>query len=199
MPTTKTTRFDAIAIGTEFTFEASPAPVVMLDGDNGIMVKKTNSSAIVRDYANSKSYTIRACERVLLSIPDPTPEELAAKEAETLAWTKKWYRGRLASEIEMCEVRFAKFAERMKNNPYDAFEWGTDTAVCAGKHRAFLALANCFDIAEEKGENGYEAANAFALRRVVDGARCPQHSTSPMSNLVKESEIAGFAEFVSLK
>ena len=186
MPTTKTLRFDMIALDTEFTLPEQFGETVL--------IKKANLSARRTDlpggWQSSKAIPVSAATKVNISIPDPTPEEIAAKEAEAKAWTEKWYRRRLTTEIEACEVRIARFTERLATNPYDAFEWGTDTAIAAGKLRAYQSIAHLFD------EKGYEAAKAFALRRTVEGAKFPQHSTAALSNLVKESETAGYAEFV---
>jgi len=193
----KNSRFDAVIVGQEFVLR-DMAEQAMVFGTmteqnaNVVLVKKTNSSAYRKDLGEkaSKSISIRACAPVAIILPDPTPEELAAKAAEQQAWTEKWYRRRLANEIDACEGKIKQFAERLAANPFDAFEWGTDHAIAAGKLRAFKVLAEVFDV------KGYEAAKNYALRMTVQGAKNPQHSTAALSNLVHESLTAGYAEFV---
>jgi hypothetical protein len=192
MPTFKTLRFDMLTPGAEFTFEASPAPIDV-DTTKFTMVKATASSAYVKEIGekSSKRFTIRACERCLISIPDPTPEEIAAKAAEDKANVEKWARRAVERKIESCETSIAKFAARLAVNPTDAFEWGNDAAIASGNLLAFKVILAVFD------EKGYEVAKDHDLAQALQGARCPQHSTSTLSNLVNEAKTAAYADFAS--
>lgn len=188
MPTLKTTRFDALTIGTEFVVPDEILPIDQLV----VFVKKATLSARKRDLAVSPAIPFRACDKVATVVPDPTPEEIAAKAEQDRVWAEQWFARRLKSFTEAAEATVARFQERVMTDPSYAFEWGTDAAIAAGKLRAFRNVQAVLD------EKGTDAAKAYAIARVLEGARCPNHSTAALANLVIESVTAGYAEIASL-
>lgn len=192
----KNLRFDMIVPGTEFQVKDNAVIAAMFvntvaPADGTTFVKKSNSSAVILGQVPLTPIRMHGKDVVVVTLPDPTPEEVAAKEAEDARMRIEWARRGLVNGIEACEGKLARFTERLANNPHDAFSWGQETAEAAGKLFAYKRLLALFD------DKGCEAAREYALREALSGARNPQHSTAALSNIVAEAVTTGYAEFAS--
>lgn len=173
----KSMRFVNVAVGNQFR------------NGNTLYTKKSASSAVNEE--GRLMSNIKLGTEVFGIFPDPTPEELAAQEASRQADIERWARRALDTGIESARTTLDRFAKRLAEDPADAFSWGSSSVEAAGTLRVYSILAELFD------KKGYQVAKDFALRRALEGARSPQHSTSELSNAIEEAFTAAYARFAS--
>lgn len=89
-------------------------------------------------------------------------------------------------------IALDQFKQKLNHDPLVALSWGD---------RAFQAAAN-LEVARwvssfmESEKFSFEGLVAEAADRVLRGARYPERSSSPSSNLAKQCEIAAWADLL---
>lgn len=104
------------------------------------------------------------------------------KPATALDW--------LARQRSSDEATIAKLAADLATNPAHALKWSADAFAAAAR---IEVAAQAAAVIEAKG---LDVALTIARENVMRGARFPERSTSPTSNLVSECRTAAWAEFV---
>lgn len=191
----KTLRFDMIEAGTEFRFDGR--------ADQTPAVKLSTRTAAVGGYADQK-FNVKPSTMVTITVPDPTPEELAQRKIERFVW-KLWNEQRDAQDT------IGKFAARLANDPAYAFEWGDAAAEAAARLRVVRTMANiAAGATDADGQlstdadgpilpgvtvEGIDKALAWAKEQAMRSARYPSRSTSVMSNVMHVNMGAAWAEY----
>ena len=98
--------------------------------------------------------------------------------------------------LELAGEKLAKFAEDFRENPAYAFDWG-DAAVEAAARKKVYSHARRMLSRSDEPVSPQDLLAAYR-RDMLTAAQYPTRSTSPMSNALKQAELAAIAEAVSL-
>lgn len=161
-------------------------------GDKFYRIRDTGAAVCVKRFPRRYGLegtagveTIKPNEEVFVWTPDPTAEELALRRIESF---KEW----TAKKIRLGADAAEKFKSAMEQDLLYAIEWSVEgTTEKLASMKVAEALAQGF-------ENGssIDALLDYARDMAMRGARWPKRSTSPMANLVEQTKIAAWAEFV---
>lgn len=180
--------FTDLAIGTEFT----------LDGK--VYRKQSARKAIdasLRDQSRYNGFNVRAHEMVQITVPDPTPEELAAQAEEFRVQQLRrlhWKLDEMISRAQTAQDDLAKALAKGQDGWFGVFT--NSSAIesqmkdAAQLHVAVMAKR----ILGHETEGGKDALQREALRRSMRYARYGHHSTSAVSNIAEEMQAAAWAE-----
>lgn len=98
----------------------------------------------------------------------------------------------LEQEIEFKLKFYSKkkeeFLKKFNEDSYSALEWGSQIAETSANERVWLIIQHSLK------ELDLHKVFARISDEVLRGARYPQHSTSPMSNYMKQLEISAWAQ-----
>ena len=99
---------------------------------------------------------------------------------------------RAQHDIESAEKALAEFAAKLAQDPAYALSWGTRSF----EHAAKLKVAQWLRTGVIEAGATLEALRSEATREAMRGARSPERSTSPTSNLMSQCMTAAWAEMV---
>lgn len=105
------------------------------------------------------------------------------------------------SMIDRAEREVAKFAERLAENPADAFEWGEDAAEAAAALQVAHWVRRCAtaELNEKRTEDDLvNAIREMVLSHVLQGAQFPKNSTSQFANLMDRYTTKAWAGLADL-
>lgn len=122
------------------------------------------------------------------------------------AQTVKWFERGLDRQITDYTERLANWQARFALDPADAFEWSDDSMKTAAQLKVATIIREVFlkDLqSADAGRPSSTARIAFirkeALRKALESARYPQHSTSQPSNVMAAYVGAAWAEFARVE
>ena len=102
--------------------------------------------------------------------------------------------------IAYCEMRLSgttekiqKFKSELDTHPLYAFEWGMSALEAAAKKQVFLQVKTAL----ESGST-MEAITNHARNKMLHMARHPKRSTSPLTNLAHEEELAAWTDLYEM-
>lgn len=95
------------------------------------------------------------------------------------------------------ETILTKFTERLGKDAHHAFRWADDAVRAAAK---LSVIRDVLSFQSRLDSNEWTSAQmiAYLREKVMNRAKWPAHSTSPISNLAEEYETAAWAEMVEL-
>lgn len=100
---------------------------------------------------------------------------------------------RLDDAINNAEYVLGDFAKKLASDPAHAFSWGTSAVAAAAKR----GVARYLKASLEGGDNGPRLTliqvKEWVRDEVLNKAKYPPQSTSPMSNLVEQYTLAAYA------
>lgn len=134
--------------------------------------------------SGKKACRVKDTSPVIITLPDPTPEEKAAARVRAM---DRYLIGKLDEATETLTKWTARFAA----NPEDAFLWGDGAVRAAGTLGALKAVQAIFH------KSGLDAAVQYATTKALEMGRATSYSTSPMANLLEHYIAAAYAEFAS--
>jgi hypothetical protein len=188
-PMLQSKRFSELEVGDEFVILGTEEP-------RPTWVKKSNSSAheqgnVLNLFGHANG--LRPATVVGKILPDPTPEELAAKAEQERLQYLAWFEWHLTTTIEDADSDLARFKVRLDADAADAFHWGMGALEASATRSVYCIIQALWLTLEVKD---LEVVRKEASRRVLNGAKYVQNSSSPMANLVQVYKTAAWAKVV---
>lgn len=105
----------------------------------------------------------------------------------------------LESSVETLQGAMDRFATRFAEDPVDALSWGHGTFQDAAKLNVAQGLLRMIAEGREHGSTDmeiFQEMRRVLLRNALQGARYPECSTSPSSNLMAQCKTAASVDFL---
>lgn len=174
----KQVRFDELQVGADFTCSYI----------GGAVYKKVSAKKAALPSGTVLETIFKGSAPVQITVPDPvppTPEELAAQRAKRVET-------RLYNMSAYAQDAIDKFRANLVENALYAFEWSDDAIMAAARLDVTTRLKNIL----AHPEGGLDKTIDYARMEAMRGARYPSHSTSALTNFVRQCTTAAYAEFV---
>lgn len=187
---TKKLRFDSIPLGSAFT---NTITVQNADGQQNVTIQYVKTAARKArrsDVEGSIEFAVKPSAYVDVQVPDPVPPTPEEAAADRTAWLQRRLQAWIATGVE-AQREFAKHAGE---DALAAIEWQAEGTL-RDMHRAKVATQIKAGLDEHR--MGEERTIQWISEKVVNGARWPERSTSPMRNLSSVAELAAYAELLS--
>lgn len=88
-------------------------------------------------------------------------------------------------QLNSAELSLVEFEDRFKENPSHALDWAIGTFEAAARKKIWTFVLN-IEQRDRSNEEVVSLIAAHALNEAVNGARWPQRSTEPSSNLMHQ-------------
>lgn len=99
--------------------------------------------------------------------------------------------GHLEGVVRNAEDDLANWRARFDKDPNHAFKWGLTAVAAAARRVVALDVLAWF-----KRGTDLDRIHKEIKREAIDGARFPEHSTSPISNLAHQMRVQAWAELL---
>jgi len=163
-------------------FRSTPREDVLMQADAAgrdytLRIGKTSSSSEkVEKIRNAYVYNFRVGAMQFWSERrQQMPDVVAAERVE-------FFTRSLQRQIEDLAQRIANWKARFEQDPADAFEWSDDTMKAAAQLKVARIVEALFEKAADKNA-AIDVIRKEALRKALEAARYPAHSTSQPSNI----------------
>ncbi len=100
---------------------------------------------------------------------------------------------KLNREVRKCNATLEEWKENFEKDPAYAFKWGSEAVEASARVTIYSRVLASLTGEEAKS---LELVAKIATANVMQAARFPAQSTSPMSNLVSQYELGAWARIV---